>query len=50
MTREIKDKWVNVRITPTLLEKLKDLAAAEHRTISSQVVQVLETYFKSKGK
>lgn len=48
MTKEIKDRWINIRINPSLLAKLKAEAVKECRTISGQALFILEQYLKSK--
>lgn len=48
MTKELKNKWFNIRLTPTLLEKIKAEAAKEFRTISAQCIYIIEKYFKDK--
>lgn len=50
MEKEIKASWVNVRITPGLLDKIKAEAEREFRTISSQCVFILEKFFNEKAK
>lgn len=50
MSKEVKSSWINIRLTPALLEKIKAEAEQEHRTISSQSIYIIEQYFKSKEK
>jgi hypothetical protein len=50
MTKEIKDRWINIRITPTLLEKLKAEAEKECRSIAGQALFIIEKFLNTKEK
>lgn len=42
MTKEIKDKFITVRLPESLLNKLKEKAAENDRTIAAQTVHYIK--------
>jgi hypothetical protein len=41
MKKEVKSAFMTLRIQPSLADKIKAMAEAEHRTISAQVAHLL---------
>lgn len=50
MTDEKKTKWINIRINPSLLERLREESETECRSIAGQVLFIIENHFKDKEK
>jgi hypothetical protein len=46
--KELKTKFMNIRVTPTLMEALKKEAEANTRTVASQVLHILKNHFNQK--
>ena len=47
-TKEVKNKFMNIRVTPTLMEMLKKEAEENTRTVASQVLFILKNHFNKK--
>ena len=47
-TKEVKNKFMNIRVTPTLLNLLKKEAEENTRTVASQVLFILKNHFNKK--
>jgi hypothetical protein len=43
---EIKTKFMNIRVTPTLMDLLKKEAEENMRTVAQQVLFILKNHFK----
>ena len=43
--KEVKTKYMNIRVTPSLLEMLKKEAEANTRTVAQQVLFILKNHF-----
>lgn len=43
--KEIKTKYMNIRVTPTLLDMLKKEADENTRTVAQQVLFILKNHF-----
>jgi hypothetical protein len=39
--RETKDKWISIRIQPSLYDEITALAAAQDRTVSAQILRMI---------
>jgi hypothetical protein len=48
MDNEIKTKYMNIRIPPSLMEALKKEAEENTRTVASQVLHIIKTHFNQK--
>jgi hypothetical protein len=46
--KEAKTKFMNIRVTPALMEALKKEAEDNTRTVASQVLHILKTHFNQK--
>jgi hypothetical protein len=44
--KEIKTKFMNIRVTPTLMDLLKKEAEENMRTVAQQVLFILKNHFK----
>lgn len=49
MTKEIKDKFITIRLPESLLEKLREKASENDRTIAAQVLHYIKNGM-TKGK
>lgn len=47
-TKEVKTKYMNIRVTPTLMDMLKKEAEENTRTVASQVLFILKNHFNKK--
>lgn len=47
-TKEVKNKFMNIRVTPTLMDMLKKEAEENTRTVASQVLFILKNHFNKK--
>lgn len=47
-TKEIKNKFMNIRVTETLMDMLKKEAEENTRTVASQVLFILKNHFNKK--
>lgn len=47
-TKEVKNKFMNIRITPTLMAMLKKEAEDNTRTVAQQVLFILKNHFSNK--
>ena len=47
-TKEVKTKFMNIRVTPTLMDMLKKEAEENTRTVASQVLFILKNHFNNK--
>jgi hypothetical protein len=47
-TKEVKNKFMNIRLTPTLMDMLKKEAEENTRTVASQVLFILKNHFNKK--
>lgn len=46
--KEVKTKYMNIRVTPTLLNLLKKEAEENTRTVAQQVLFILKNHFNNK--
>jgi hypothetical protein len=46
--KEAKTKFMNIRVTPALMDALKKEAEDNTRTVASQVLHILKTHFNQK--
>lgn len=46
--KETKSKFMNIRVTPELMEMLKKEAEDNTRTVASQVLFILKNHFNKK--
>lgn len=46
--KEIKTKYMSMRLTPAMMELLKKEAEENTRTVASQVLFILKNHFNSK--
>jgi len=44
-TKEVKTKFMNIRVTPTLMAMLKKEAEDNTRTVAQQVLYILKNHF-----
>ena len=42
--KQAKTKYMNIRVTPAMLEKLKQEAEANTRTVAAQVLHIIKQY------
>lgn len=47
-TKEVKNKFMNIRVTATLMDMLKKEAEENTRTVASQVLFILKNHFNKK--
>jgi len=47
-TKEVKSKFMNIRVTPALMDALKKEAEENTRTVASQVLHILKNHFNQK--
>ena len=47
-TKEVKTKYMNIRVTPTLMDMLKKEAEENTRTVAKQVLFILKNHFNNK--
>lgn len=45
----VKSKYMNIRITPTMLDALKKEAEENTRTVAAQVLHILKQYLEKKS-
>lgn len=50
MSEEKKSVWINIRLTPAMLEKIKHEARFQCRSLAGQALYIIEQYFKFKEK
>ena len=48
MQTEVKNKFMNIRVPPSLLDALKKEAEENTRTVASQVLHILKMHFEKK--
>lgn len=46
--KEAKTKFMNIRVTPALMDALKKEAEENTRTVASQILHILKTRFNQK--
>lgn len=46
--KEIKTKFMNIRVTPSLMDLLKKEAEENMRTVAQQVLFILKNHFSNK--
>lgn len=46
--KEVKSKYMNIRVTPSLLDMLKKEADDNTRTVAQQVLFILKNHFNKK--
>jgi hypothetical protein len=44
--KERKVKYVSIRFTPELLDRVKEVAEEEHRSVNGTVLEALEYYLR----
>jgi len=44
----MKNEWISIRLTEALKKRLAQDAQANHRTLASHVVAIIEKYLESK--